>query len=170
MPFLAEGEFAVVKEYVELALKKSPNPAGAPSGDHDLYAMLVDAAVQQRDQAALRKYAPLAEETATRIDHKLYTAIAHRAWGVAHRLAREYAESERRLNLALNTFAELGTRWQSGVTLFELGELARAQANMAAARDYFSRALSAFEEMRAAPDIARTRRALDQATESALET
>lgn len=150
---------------MELALNKSPNPAGAPSGDHDLYAVLVDGAMQQRDEAALRKYAPLAEETATRIDHKLYTAIAHRAWGVAHRLANEYSQAERRLQLALNTFAELGTRWQSGVTLFELGEVARAQANTAAARDYFSRALIAFEEMRAAPDIARTRAALKEMTD-----
>jgi DNA-binding CsgD family transcriptional regulator len=153
---------------MELALNKSPNPAGAPSGDHDLYAVLVDAAMQQRDEPALRQYAPLAEETATRINHKLYTAIAHRAWGVAHRLAEEYAEAERRLNLAVNTFAELGTRWQSGVTLFELGELARAQAHYTAASDYFSRALIAFEEMRAAPDSARTRAALVQVNESAL--
>ena len=145
---------------MELALVKSPKPAGGPSGDHDLYAMLVDAAMSQRDESALRRYAPLAEETATRIDHKLYTAIAHRGWGVAHRLASEYAEAERRLNLALNTFAEMGTRWQSGITLFELGELMRAQGNSVAARDYFARALVAFEAMRAAPDAARTRAAL----------
>jgi DNA-binding CsgD family transcriptional regulator len=129
--------------------------------------MLVDGAMQERDESALRRYAPLAEETATRIDHKLYTAIAHRAWGVAHRLANEYAKAERRLNLALDIFAEMGTRWQSGVTLFELGELERAQADTAAARDYFSRALIAFEEMRAAPDIARTRAAMVQVNESA---
>ncbi len=147
---------------MELALGKSKSPAGSPSGDHDLYAVLVDAAMQQRDEAALRKYGPLAEETAVRIDHKLYTAIAHRAWGVAHRLAKEYAKAERRLNLALNIFAELGTRWQSGVTLYELGELARTQGNSSAARDHFSRALIAFEEMRAAPDAGRTRAALRQ--------
>lgn len=151
---------------MELALVKSPKPAGGPSGDHDLYAMLVDAAMSQRDEPALRRYAPLAEETATRIDHKLYTAIAHRGWGVAHRLASEYAEAERRLNLALNTFAEMGTRWQSGITLFELGELMRAQGNSVAAREYFSSALVAFEAMRAAPDAARTRAALEQTSES----
>lgn len=163
MPLLAESEFALVKQYMKLAIDKSPNVAGAPSGDHDLYSVLVDAAVQERDEAALRQYAPLAEAAATRIDHKLYLAIAHRAWGVAHRLANEYAQAERRLKLALSAFAELGARWQSGVTLFELGELARVQAQQAAARDYFSRALAAFEQMRAAPDIARTRAALDQA-------
>lgn len=153
---------------MEVALNKSRSPAGAPSGDHDLYAVLADAALQQHDEPTLRRYAPLAEETAARIDHKLYMAIAHRAWGVAHRLASEYAEAERRLNLALNIFADLDTRWQSGVTLFELGELARAQGNTLAARDYFSRALTAFEEMRAAPDAMRTRAALEQVNESAL--
>ncbi len=159
---MAEGEFALVRQYMEVALTKSPSPIGAPSGDHDFYAMLADAAAEQRDETALRKYAPLAEETATRINHKLYLAIAHRAWGVAYRLAGEYAEGERRLNLALLIFGELGTRWQSGRTLFELGELARAQGNAAAARDYFSRALVAFEEMRAIPDLARTRAAMEK--------
>ena len=159
---MAEGEFALVRQHMELALKKSASPADAPSGDHDLYAMLADAAAQQHDALALSHYAPLAEETATRIQHAFYTAIAHRAWGVGHRLAGEYAEGERRLNLALNTFAEMGTRWQSGITLFELGELKRAQRNTAAARDYFSRALIAFEAMRAIPDAARVRAALQE--------
>src|SRR6266542_7172823 len=154
---MAEGEFALVRQHLEAALVKRARPGGAPGSDHDLYAMLADAAAKERDEATLRKYAPLAEETATRIDHKLYMAIAHRAWGVAHRLAGEYAEGERRLKLALNIFQELHTPWQSGVTLFEFGELARAQGNIDAARDHFSRALIAFEEMRAGPDAARTR-------------
>lgn len=164
---MAEGEFALVKQHMELALAKSQSPAGAPSGDHDLHALLAEAALQQHDEHALRRYAPLLEDAATRIDHKLYMAIAHRAWGAAHRLAGEYVEAERRLNLALNIFADLDTRWQSGVTLFELGELARAQGKTVFARDYFSRALTAFEEMRAAPDAVRTREALEQASTSA---
>ncbi|MBI3914856.1 MAG: response regulator transcription factor [Chloroflexi bacterium] len=166
MPLSAEGEFALVKQYLEAALMQSVRPGGSHSGDLDLYALLVDATAQQRDEAALRKYAPLAEETATRIDHKLYTAIAHRAWGVAHCLAGEYADAEARLNLALEIFQELDARWQIGRTLFELGALARAQGNAAAARDYFSRALSAFEDMHAMPDAARTRKALEQVVAS----
>ncbi len=158
---MAEGEFALVRQYLEAVLVKSASPVGAPTGDHDLYVMLVDAAAQQRDEVALRKYAPLAEETATRIDHKLYMAIAHRAWGVAHCLAGEYAEAEARLNQALNIFQELDTRWQIGRTWFEFGELSRAQNKTEKARDYFSRALTAFEEMRAVTDATRTRAALE---------
>lgn len=123
--------------------------------------MLADVAAQQRDLAALRKYAPLAEETATRYGNILYQAIAHRAWGVAHRLAGEYAEATARLNQALELFQGLNTRWQIGRTLSELGELAVACAEAAAARDYFSRALAAFEAMKAAPDAARVRAALE---------
>jgi tetratricopeptide (TPR) repeat protein len=112
------------------------------------------------DEAALRQYAPQAEELAVRHGHVLYQAIAHRAWGVAHRLAGEYAASENRLNQALELFRGLDARWQIGRTLFELGQLATDRASTAEARDFFTRALAAFEEMCAAPDVARTRAAL----------
>jgi tetratricopeptide (TPR) repeat protein len=154
---MAAGEFAPARQNLETALK-------TPSewiGDHDLHAMLVDLAARQRDEAAIRQYAPLAEELATRYDHTLYQAIAHRAWGVAHRLAGEYAAARARLNQALTLFSELNTRWQMGRTLFELGELAAAQTNTTEANDHFIRALAAFEEMQAAPDVTRTRIALE---------
>jgi hypothetical protein len=156
---MAEGEFALVRQHLEIALSKS----AAWVGEHDLYAMLADAAAQQRDEAALRQYAPLAEEAAARYGHTLYQAIAHRAWGVAHRLAGRsaYAEAEARLNQALELFRGLDTRWQIGRTLFELGELARARDDSAGAREHFTLALAAFEEMKAAPDAARARAALE---------
>jgi hypothetical protein len=49
-----------------------------------------------------------------------------------------------------------------GRTLFELGELATAQKDIAAAREYFARAQVAFEEMHAAPDAAQTKAALER--------
>jgi tetratricopeptide (TPR) repeat protein len=131
-------------------------------GDHDIYATLVDMAVLQRDEAGIRQYAPQAEELAARYGHSLYQAVTHRAWGVAHRLAGEYPEAEARLKQALELFNGLNTRWQIGRTLFELGELEAAQKNIAAAREYFGRAQVAFEEMRAAPDAARTKAALER--------
>jgi tetratricopeptide (TPR) repeat protein len=160
---MAEGEFALVRQHLEAAMRKPVSLKSATCADHDLYAMLADAAAQQRDAAALRQYAPLAEETARRFGHKLYQAIAHRAWGVAHRLAGRsaYAEAEARLNQALALFHELDTRWQVGRTLFELGELAQAQQNIAGARDHFAHALAAFEELQANPDAARTRAAME---------
>lgn len=119
--------------------------------------MLADAATRQHDLEALRQYAPLAEEMAMRYNHTLYQAIAHRAWGVAHRLAGEYAEAEARLKQALALFEGLGTRWQIGRTLYELSELALPKGDTSTAQDYFTRALAAFEAMRAAPDVARVR-------------
>lgn len=130
-------------------------------GDHDIYATLVDMAVLQRDEAGIRQYAPQAEELARRYSHTLYQGITHRAWGVAHRLAGEYPEAETRLNQALDLFNGLNTRWQIGRTLFELGELAAAQKDIATAREYFERAQVAFEEMHAAPDAIRTQKALE---------
>ena len=119
--------------------------------------MLADAASRQRDLAAIRKYAPLAEELAVRDDHKLYRAMAHRALAVAHRLVGEYADAETRLHQALELFQLLGTCWQIGRTLFEWGELANARRNSANARDFFSRALIEFEALGAAVDSANTR-------------
>ena len=130
-------------------------------GDHELYNLLADAAAQQRDETALRRYTPLAEEAASRYDHRLYRAIAHRAWGVAHRLAGQYVESQTRLNQALEIFQRMNTRWQIGRTMFELGELATTQTNTSKARDCFTRALEAFETMQAVPDVARAQAALE---------
>ncbi len=158
---MAEGEFALMQQHLEAALKLSSSVGAAPGGDHDVYAMLVDAAALQRDQAALRKYAPLAEESATRIDHKLHLAIAHRAWGVSHTLAGEYQQAEARLQKALELFSSYPAPWQIGRNLFEMGELARAQMKTEQARDYFSRALRTFEELRAAPYAARSRAVLE---------
>ena len=108
-----------------------------------------------------REYAPLAEETAKRIDHKLHKAIADRAWGVAHTLAGEYPQAEVRLQHALEVFTAYPAPWQIGRTLYEMGELARAQGKMEQAHDHFSGALSAFEELGAAPYSERTRLALE---------
>lgn len=143
-------------------MEVSLHSSSAWIADHDIYATLVDMAVLQRDEAAIRQHAPQAEQLARRYGHTLYLAIAHRAWGVAHRLAGEYPEAEARLNQALELFNGLNTRWQMGRTLFELGELASAQKNIPAAREYFGHAQVAFEEMRAAPDAVRTQAALER--------
>jgi tetratricopeptide (TPR) repeat protein len=160
LPLMAEGEFALVRNHLEVAGNKPVSARGLLFHDNELYFMYVDLAVHQRDEVTLRQYAPLAEETAARDGHILYQASAHRAWGVLHRLQGEYATAEARLNQALELFEDLDTRWQIGRTLFELGELAQARSNPAGARSYFSRALAAFEEIGAAPDMVRTQAAL----------
>jgi tetratricopeptide (TPR) repeat protein len=160
MPLMAEGEFALVQQYSGTAIDKSLGKAGGWIGQHDVYAMLVDAAAQKGDAAVLQKYTPAAEEMAARYNHKLYQAIVHRARGVAHRLAGQYSDAEIRLKQALTLFETLDTRWQIGRTLFELGELALANTESESAREYFSRALVAFEELGALPDATRTQEKL----------
>ena len=124
--------------------------------------MLADAAGRQRDVEALRQYAPLAEESAARYNHRLYQAIAHRAWGVLHTLVGEYVAAEARLSQAMAFFEALDTRWQIGRTHLELGELARASSTNASARSHFTRALVEFETIGAAPDAKRIRTMIDQ--------
>jgi tetratricopeptide (TPR) repeat protein len=159
---MVEGEFALVKEHLEAAIKKpvSMRRSGTVS-EAELYYMLADLAVLQRDEVALRHYAPPAEEMAIQDGHRLFQASAQRAGGVLHRLEGKYEEAEAQLDQALEMFEGLETRWQIGRTLYELAELAQAQNDIAQARDYFSRALVAFEEIKAAPDAARTRAALE---------
>lgn len=134
---------------------------GTMAHDHEIYMTLADTAMEMRDLDALRKYAPYLEELANRDKHRLYLAIAHRALGVAHRLAGERAEAGNRLKQALELFTKLGTRWQIGRTLFELGELNLEQSKKGTkAREYLAQALGSFEEIQAVPNAERTRLAL----------
>src|SRR6185436_1056972 len=109
-PLLAEGEFALIREYGEAGLIR-PSKGWATFGDHDLYSLLADAAASQHDEAALRQYAPLAEESARRYDHKLYQAIAHRASGTAHFLAGAYVDAGSKLEQALDIFSSMNARY-----------------------------------------------------------
>lgn len=157
---MAAGEFAQLRDYLKAAANTPITARGLLFHDTEMYSMHLDSAVQQRDLAALRQYAPLAEETAARDGHVLNQAVAHRAWGVLHRLQGDYAAAEDRLHQALELFEGLETRWQIGRTLYELGELAQARTDPSGAGDYFSRAMAMFEVMKAVPDLARTEAAL----------
>ena len=61
---MAEGEFALVRDHLEVAGSKPVSARGLLFHDNELYSMYADLAVSQRDEAKLRHYAPLAEETA----------------------------------------------------------------------------------------------------------
>lgn len=130
--------------------------------EHIVYMMLVDSAAWVRDEDGIRKYLPELQALAERDEHRPYLAVAHRAAGVAHRLAGEFEQSVERLHAALDIFEQLGTLWQIGRTLFELGELESARSNAEAAEGYFARAMDAFESLEARPDIERTKAAQTQ--------
>ncbi len=154
----AGGEFALVKEKLELALELSGQPVkrGTMAHRHIIYMMLAEAAAQLADLPALRHYAAQLEKLAIQDDHQPYLAIAHRAWGIACRLDGEYLDAADRLQKALASFEQLETQWQIGRTLYEMAQLNLAQSNPAGAMEYFSRALVAFEALGAMPDIQRT--------------
>lgn len=152
------GEFALMKEHLEEAFSKSNAPLkwGSMPTEPELYVLLADSAAERRDETALREFTPILEELATRNGHKLYEAVAHRAWGVAHTLAGEYEEARTRLNQSLALLRPLDTRWQIGRTLYELGELASKQRDLTAARSHFSEALTLYHDLRAVPYVQRT--------------
>lgn len=127
---------------------------------HIVYMMLADAAVRAQDEDAIRRYADPLEQLATQDDHRPYLAAAHRAWGVAHRLAGELSEAEHRLGQALALYGELDFDWQIGRTLVELGKLESARSNPSRAAEHLERSLSLFEALQAEPDAERTRSAL----------
>lgn len=122
--------------------------------EHVVYAILTDGATQTKDGAAIERYAPKLEDLARRDDHRPYLAVAHRAWGVAHQLRSDFSNAKSRLEQALELFESLEARWQSGRTLFSIGELEASQGDANSACEYYRRALAAFEEMKAAPAIA----------------
>jgi tetratricopeptide (TPR) repeat protein len=165
---LAKGEFALLTQDLTIAQGKPGQPVkrGTMAHDHHLFMLLADAAAQQRDEQALRQYTPRLEELATRDGHQLYLGIAHRAWGIAHRLAGEHDQAATRLVQALDLFRGMDTRWQIGRTYFEIGELDLARGDREAAREQFSLALEAFEALGAMPAVARARAALEKFSES----
>lgn len=122
--------------------------------------MLVDAAAVARDKTTILQYAPELEKLARRDDHQPYLAIAHRAFGVAHRLVAEFEEAEIRLKRALKIFELLDMAWQKGRTLYELGELYQTREDNSLAREMFTQALAEFERLDAKPDITKVKVAL----------
>ena len=159
---MAQGEFVLLRESLESALHLSGQPVqrGTMAHEHAVCMMLVDAATMAADEAVLGRYAPKLEELAQRDGHLPYLAVAHRALGVAHRLAGEHAEAQSRLKQALELFQGMQAGWQVGRTLGELAQLDLARSDRAAALEHFGQALEAFEALGAAPDAERTRQAL----------
>jgi tetratricopeptide (TPR) repeat protein len=162
LPLVAEGEFVLVIDHLDSIDKIPAAMRGFLVTDNVTNFLRADLAVLERDEAELRRYAPLALETAERDGHTLFQASAHRALGVMHGLAGEVEESETHLRQALQMFAELNTRWQLGRTYAEMAELAHDQAKDEKARGLYVKAIDAFEAMGAAPDLKRAQDAVSR--------
>lgn len=143
-----------------LELPGQPVKRGTMAHQHIVYMMMTEAAAKAQDLGRLQLLAPKLEELATRDDHMAFLAVAHRAQGIAHRLAGEPVEAVARLNQAMDIFTELETGWQIGRTYFEMGEVALSMSDVGRAQGYFNQALASFEAMKAMPDIERTQAAL----------
>jgi hypothetical protein len=140
-----------------LSLAGQPVRRGTMAHEHDVYMLLTETAVNQREAAAIEQYAARLEPLAARDEHALYQAIAHRAWGVARRLRGDLPAAQTRLAQALAMFNSLGADWQAARTHLELAE---ATSDPAAARAHYTEALAAFESLSARPDADRARAAL----------
>jgi tetratricopeptide (TPR) repeat protein len=143
-----------------LALPGQPVKRGTMAHEHIVYMMLAEAAAQLADPEALAKYAERLEELATRDGHRPYLAVAHRAWGIVHRLAGDYESAEEQLQKALALFEEIDARWQIGRTQVEIAELKLARGETEGARDQLSQAAGTFEALQAGPDLVRAQTAL----------
>lgn len=162
MPRLAEGEFALVRSHLEQAIRTPTDPVRWGSGmtDLDFHILCAEAAAQARDADGLAEHAPLAEEGARRLGHRLYSGVAHRAHAVALLLGDQPGGAIDRYSQAVEVFATLGTRWQLGRSLAGRAEAHASTGNPASARADYARALEAFEAVGAAPAAAQVRQNL----------
>lgn len=153
---MAEGEFALVRKHIDLALNEPTDPVRWASAmtDVDHLTTCADLAAQMQDAAGLEKYASAAEVEARRLGHKLYLGIALRAQGVSLRLAGQSDEARRRLDEAIGLFEALRTDFQLGCTWMERAE---THADSTAARHDRLQAAEAFDRVGAQPAAERAR-------------
>jgi len=157
---MGQGEFALVKEHLTNAIRKPPI-GWNPVGDHEIYVSMADIAATLRDESLLSTYAAQSDEISLSLGHTLYHAVTLRALGILDWLHHDYPQAETRLRESCLLFQQLGTRWQIGRTLFDLGEMSTELGKMGEAKEYFSQALSAFEVMGARPFVNKTLEHLD---------
>jgi tetratricopeptide (TPR) repeat protein len=150
---MAEGEFALLPNHLEAALRRAPvlMRFGSAASDLDLYILYAELAARS-DGPDLMAHALRALEGAVSLGHPLYQAMAQRALGVAHRRARAWAQAGACFGQALAQFQAVPARWQAARTLVERAKLEQDQGNVAQARSAAELALSEFVALGAAPD------------------
>ena len=162
MTRLAEGEFALVWDHLDQAVRVANDPVrwGSAVTDLDFNVLYADAAARARDAEALGRFVPLAEQGTKHFGHRLYTAVTLRSRGVQFLLADQAAEAVNCENQALAIFEDLGTRYQMGLTLGERARAFSALGDSASARADWSRAASLFEAQGALPAARQARDSL----------
>lgn len=160
MPRLAEGEFALVREHLDQAIRSPTDPVRWGSGmtDLDFSILCAETAAQTRDAAGLAEHVPLAEEGARRLHHRLYLGMAERAKGVGLLLAGQAGAAIVCHSQAADIFQTLGTRWQLGQTLMARAEAQVSIGDHAAARADWSQAAALFEALGAVPAARQARK------------
>jgi tetratricopeptide (TPR) repeat protein len=160
---MAEGEFALIHNHLEAALRQLPALTrwGSAASDLDLLVLYAEYAVEQSlpDQAERARRALVA---AVAVGHHLYEGIAQRALGQAHLRAGDWDEAETCLAQALELFQAVPAPWQAARTLVATASVAQARAQPDRARSLLQLALSEFLALGAAPDVERARAALAQ--------
>jgi tetratricopeptide (TPR) repeat protein len=158
---MAEGEFALIPQHLEAALRRSPVLAryGSAASDLDLYILYAEFSALH-NEPDLKAHALRALEAAVSLGHPLYEAIARRALGTAHRRAGAWEEADSYLSQALAQFQAVPARWQAARTLVERAKLEQDRGNTAQARTAADLALSEFRALGAARDAANIAEAL----------
>jgi hypothetical protein len=162
LPRLAEGEFALVRDHLEQAIRTPTDPVrwGSAMTDLDFRILCAEAAAQTGDAAGLAEHVPPAEEGARSLGHRLYSGVAQRARGIAQQSAGQPGAAVDSLTSAADIFRALGTRWQLGRTLAARAHSFVAAGDFAAARADWTEAAALFEAQGAAPAARQARDAL----------
>src|SRR5271166_4907470 len=124
---MAEGEFALIPDHLEAALKQPRALArwGAAASDLDLLVLYAEYAAERSvpDQAA---YAQQALEAAVAVGHRLYEGISQRAIGQAQLRAGALDAAETCFVRALELFRAVPARWQAARTRVALAAVDQA--------------------------------------------
>lgn len=150
---MAEGEFALVQQHLDQAVRVTNDPVrwGSAVTDLDFHIAYADAAAQAGDLPALEAHLPPAERDADQLGHRLYRGISLRARGVQALLQERPAEAVDFHTQALEIFEAMGTAYQAGRTLEARARARHRLGDLAAARADLQAAIIAFEGLGARP-------------------
>ena|SRR5258708_461425 len=158
---MAEGEFALIAEHLEAALRQPLTLTrwGSAATDLDVLVLFAEYAAE-RSLPGQAAYAQRALQAAEAVGHQLYQGSARWALGQAHLRAGALDEAETSFAQALELFQAVPAPWQAARTWLALASVDQARAQPELARPMLELALSEFQALGAAPDAERAVAAL----------